>query len=1019
MQCNRSRKEPVLCFSNRSLRSALPVLAIGASAILAVTPVRAQTLPGVYSNSWVGNTYGTPADHIAHTIDNLYVTPSGKVATITSWDEGGANAALYSSTGAKIGIPVQSGTGSWGRNSGKAIFANDNYIYQSFTQDGKNGNDPNGIISPPNNTTSWGCVRRYNHDGSAAPFTGGNGYDGSYLVVNSGAGYPPTGIVVYNGELYVSDPNTGRIRVYNASTMSQNPVRSFVIANVGLLDYDRLGFIWMLNTVQKKLIRFSKTGAMQSQSITFPSNVVPTAFCVDKVNDRILVTNNGNDQNVLIYTNIFGTPLKTSTFGNTGGINSGTAGAIAPLKFSEPKGVGIDSAGNIFVGNNGISGGARLEKYSSGGSLQWRLNGNVFTANGDLNPADETEFYTHDHKFKLNLGNTTSGSEWSLAAQTVNKVKYPGDIRIPPAAGTTVTPPYGEFWTTGYTRIIAGKKFLFTSNMYGSVIGIHRFNATTDGETAIPSGWMTKFDNIWRDANGNGSQDSGELETFGVQESPVGCFFYPDSTGGIWKTNGNGTSATGVSKLRYFPVQGLDLNGNPRYSYATSENYTLPELYEFIRVEYDAANDVMYTAGNSVATNMGGQWGAAGNTLVRYNNFRNNSTRSVAWSITLPFSTTSPACDLNVKAIAEAGDYLFLAAVLNGRIYVYNKSDGSKVGEILPTAATDNKSGWSDIVGAIRATKRSNGEYLIFAEENGYGKIMMYRWNPAPIATPTIRARFYPRAGYETRVVGGKFQGSADNSSWTDLGTVSSVPNQSIWTDLALSSVNYRYLRYLSPTNGYGNVAEIEFYDGTTKKTGTVFGTPGSWSGTSSDTADKAMDGNTATFYDAAANTSDAHVGIDTGNTSANTNLITNPSFDAEAFDTQTPSGWAEWESTGAATSSYTETYLGANSGARHGTHWNTAAYQVYTYQTKTGLANGLYTLKGYFKRGGNQTACTLEAKDFGSTTKEYRIPVLSAWTPVEIKDINVTNGQCTIGIWSDANAQDWLFFDDISFTKQ
>ena len=710
---------------------------------LAVSPVGAQTLDGVpYANSWIGNTHGTPADHIAHSIDNIYVTPSGKVATITNWDEGGANVAVYSPTGVKVGVPPDSGTGSWGRGSGKAVFANDTYLYQSMVQDGKSTTDSQGITYPPNNTTTWACIRRFNLDGTSAPFTGGKGYDGTMLVVNSAtAPASPTGVVFYNDELYVSDPNTGQVKVYNASTMSPTPVRSFTFANVGLLDYDSLGFLWMLDTVQKKLIRFSTTGAIQSQSITFPSNVVPTSFCVDKTNDRILVTNNGNDQNVLIYTRILDTPSQTSTFGNTGGINSGTAGAVAPLKFSEPKGVGIDSEGNIFVGNNGISGGARLEKYNSSGSLQWRLNGNVFTANGSLNPSDETEFYTHDHKFKLNLGNSTPGSEWSLAAQTVNKFKYPGDIRIPPAAGTIVTPPYGEFWTTGYPRMISGKKFLFTSSMYGSVIGIHRFNAATDGETAIPSGWMTKLANIWRDANGNGSQDSGELETFGVKESPDGCFFYPDSTGGIWKTNGNGTSATDVSKLRYFPVQGLDSNGNPQYTYATSENYTLPDLHQFIRVEYDAANDVMYATGSSASGALGGDWGVAGNKLVRYNNFRNNSTRTVAWNVALPFSEVRPAQDLNVKAIAEAGDYLFLAAYREGRIYVHKKSDGSKVGEILPTSATGNKSGWSDIVGAIRATKRSNGEYLIFAEENGFGKIMMYRWNPTPRKTQPTKAR--------------------------------------------------------------------------------------------------------------------------------------------------------------------------------------------------------------------------------------------------------------------------------------
>ena len=55
------------------------------------------------------------------------------------------------------------------------------------------------------------------------------------------------------------------------------------------------------------------------------------------------------------------------------------------------------------------------------------------------------------------------------------------------------------------------------------------------------------------------------------------------------------------------------------------------------------------------------------------------------------------------------------------------ESSGSGV-HLTHTAAT----GWSDIVGAIRATKRSSGEYLIFAEENSFGKINMYRWNLTP-----------------------------------------------------------------------------------------------------------------------------------------------------------------------------------------------------------------------------------------------------------------------------------------------
>ena len=742
------------------------LIAVNCAGLLAVaspvSPASAQTLPSVYTNSWIGNTYGLPADHIAHNIENIYVTPSGKVTTVAGWDEGGTNAAVYSATGAKICI-IQNGTGSWGRNSGSAVFTDESYVYHTMKQNGRDGANSNPDQYPQDTTTIWACIRRYNHDGTPAPFTGGNGYDGSMLIVNSSASEAtPTGVLVLNNELYVSDPVAGQIKVYDASTMSQTPVRSLAIANVGLLDYDSQGFIWMLDTVQKKLIRFSATGEIQSQSITFPSGIVPTSFCVDKTNDRILVTNNGNDQNVLIYTGIFGTPAQTSTFGNTGGINSGTAGAIAPLKFSEPKGVGIDSAGNIFVGNNGVgSGGGRLEKYNSSGSLLWRLNGTIFTANGDLNPSDETEFYTHEHKFKLNLNTTTPGSEWSLASQTVNKVKYPNDVRLPSS-------PNLAFWTTAYVRNVSGKKLLYISEMYGSSLGVYRFNASTDGETAIPSGLFSSAEpteSIWRDANGNGNLDSGETASKN-SDSFYNTHIFPDANGGVWKANRE-------QGIRYFPMQGFDANGNPQYTYASSTLYTTPEINDVKRLEYDAAIDVLYVGGRS-ASSESAHWGDVGDRLTRYNNFR--GTRSTAWSIALPNSTSITDQHLNVKAFCEAGDYLFLSAVREGRIYVHQKSDGRKVGEILPTAATGNTSGWSDIVGAIRATRRSNGEYLIFAEENGFGKVNMYRWNSAPSNLRTTAASRTQInlvwTDNSSNEKGFAVERSANGTSWSPIATV-------------------------------------------------------------------------------------------------------------------------------------------------------------------------------------------------------------------------------------------------------
>jgi hypothetical protein len=57
--------------------------------------------------------------------------------------------------------------------------------------------------------------------------------------------------------------------------------------------------------------------------------------------------------------------------------------------------------------------------------------------------------------------------------------------------------------------------------------------------------------------------------------------------------------------------------------------------------------------------------------------------------------------------------------------------------------------------------------------------------------------------------------------------------------------------------------------------------------------------------------------------------------------------------------------------------------------------------------------------KNHGGSARTAPFPVSGEYQLVEMRDINVTNGQATIGIWSDAGANDWVYFDDISFTRQ
>ncbi|MCY7351742.1 MAG: T9SS type A sorting domain-containing protein, partial [Cytophagaceae bacterium] len=77
-----------------------------------------------------------------------------------------------------------------------------------------------------------------------------------------------------------------------------------------------------------------------------------------------------------------------------------------------------------------------------------------------------------------------------------------------------------------------------------------------------------------------------------------------------------------------------------------------------------------------------------------------------------------------------------------------------------------------------------------------------------------------------------------------------------------------------SPVGGYTNVAELEFYNGTTKLQGTAFGDPGGpWNGLPERAFDKVFDGNTATFYDGN-NSQDGYVGLTLTNCGGATNRL-------------------------------------------------------------------------------------------------------------------------------------------------
>jgi len=101
------------------------------------------------------------------------------------------------------------------------------------------------------------------------------------------------------------------------------------------------------------------------------------------------------------------------------------------------------------------------------------------------------------------------------------------------------------------------------------------------------------------------------------------------------------------------------------------------------------------------------------------------------------------------------------------------------------------------------------------------------------------------------RLIGAKIQGSNNGgSSWTDIYTFTGNGNGQM-TEYSFSNSNvYSSLRFLASSTGWGELGELEFYNGSTKLSGTPFGSPGN---NTSDNFDKAFDGDLGTGWHGAA----------------------------------------------------------------------------------------------------------------------------------------------------------------------
>ena len=96
-----------------------------------------------------------------------------------------------------------------------------------------------------------------------------------------------------------------------------------------------------------------------------------------------------------------------------------------------------------------------------------------------------------------------------------------------------------------------------------------------------------------------------------------------------------------------------------------------------------------------------------------------------------------------------------------------------------------------------------------------------------------------------------------------------------------------------------------------------------------------------------------------------------------------------------------------------------TDAYKTTTKQTISNLEDGSYTMYGWVRSSGGQAACEMYLKSGDQEYKASLANKIDDWTLVVLsEDIQVTGGQCEIGVYSDAAADQWVMFDDLALIK-
>ncbi|WP_322013380.1 hypothetical protein [Paraburkholderia sp. J12] len=729
-----------MTFSRRLLVASLALQSLCAGPAIAQTSLNATT-------SWIGNSFGFgDGKWMQLDVEAIAVAPDGTVYANAPWDESGSEIGVYRA-GDKLA--VGGNTHGWGNAGGDAIAANGTYLYAAISI-GNESNALSGADYPAANQTWWGVTRRLRTNvAQGAPFASGIGNSAnttkdSFLrvrVAATGVDAAVRGLAASDTELYVSDTSGNRIVVYDAQTMRQ--LRSWTVPTPGRLALASDSTLWVIDDLQAasgpRIAHYRADGSALNDAPVLPEGTVPTDLAFAP-SGQLTISDNGPAQQILLYSRAAnGTMQLSATLGTHEGIFHAVKGTPGDWRFNGITGIGYDSAGNLYVAQNGqgprpfgsalVGQGAVLESYAmSTRTSAWRLYGLLFVDAGAFDPASTNHIYTGSKLFTMDYSQAP-GKQWTYAAFTLDRFDYPNDPAFHLARGVRGSPMVRRF---------NGQVFLYTLDEYAHYLSVYRFAPAAEGQVAIPSGFFAENplpggwpagqpsygEWMWRDANGDGEVSADEIVANPSTGSTVGDgYWWVDTPGNVWL-------ATPTSGIREMPLLGLDGHGNPMYSYASEKMFRMPAPFARIaRIVYDAGTDTMYITGYTAASQYNATlWKEAGPVMARYDNWSSGSP-VLAYTVNLPWNTQSNP-QVTTVGIAVAGNYAFIAELYTQRVDVYDTRSGQFVGALTPGADVGSTSGWVDIYMGISAAQRPDGSYVVLVEDDARAKLLMYQWTP-------------------------------------------------------------------------------------------------------------------------------------------------------------------------------------------------------------------------------------------------------------------------------------------------